>query len=344
MFYANDRLNTPTLSVLIPTYNYARFLPEAIESVLAQDCPDFELLIADDCSGDNTAEVVRPYCARDSRVQFVAHPANLGMVNNWNYCLEQARGEYIKFLFADDKLCHPQALSKLVALLQKNPSATLAASARVVLNEKSEPVDLWRTLADGYHDGREIITVYLMENGRNLVGEPSAVLFRKRDAGRGFNPQYRQVVDMEMWFHLLEKGGLAYTGEPLCAFRCHPGQESGRNEASGIGAREHWFFYDCAAQPWVPRKAVFPLLFHLRRHLRRERRRKGAGSIAPELLERERRLIGRGGQRWRWFCFLYYIRYRVTKPIRNFRHALERRLFCRRWHRWPATEQTDSRV
>jgi glycosyltransferase involved in cell wall biosynthesis len=323
-------LNTPTLSVLIPTYNYARFLPEAIESVLEQDYADFELLIVDDGSSDNTAEVARRYCLRDPRVQFSAHPANIGMVNNWNYCLERARGDYIKFLFGDDKLCHPQALSKLAALLRNNPAATLAASARVVLNERSEAVDIWRTLADGFHDGRKIITAYLMENGRNLVGEPSAVMFRKKDAGRGFNPRFCQVVDMEMWFHLLEKGGLAYTGEPLCAFRCHPGQQSERHAASGVGPREHCFFYAYAAQPWVPRKAIFPLLFHLHRHLRRQRRRQGAAACAPELLEHERRLIERGGKRWRWFCRLYYIRYRLTKPLRNLGRFLQRQWFRRR--------------
>jgi glycosyltransferase involved in cell wall biosynthesis len=331
-------LNTPSLSVLIPTYNYARFLPEAIESVLAQDYPDFELLIVDDCSSDNTAEVARPYCARDPRVHLTAHAANLGMVNNWNYCLERARGTYIKFLFGDDKLCHPQALSKLAAMLQKNPSATLAASARVVLNEKSEAVDIWRPLAGGCHAGRDIITAYLMENGRNLVGEPSAVLFRKEDARRGFDPRYRQVVDIEMWFHLLEKGDLAYTREPLCAFRCHPSQQSERNDASGDGSREHAFFYGYAKQPSMPRKAVFPLLFHLHRHLRRQRRRKGAAAIAPELLEHEQRLINRGGEGWRWFCRLYYIRYRVAKLCRFLGHSVQRRLFCWRWRRWPAQD------
>jgi len=328
-------LNTPTLSVLIPTYNYARFLPEAIESVLAQDYPDLELLIVDDCSSDNTAEVVGPYCLRDPRVQLTVHPTNLGMVNNWNYCLERARGPCIKFLFGDDKLCHPQALARLAAMLRKNPSATLAASARVVLNERSEAVDLWRPLAQGSHDGRKIIAACLMENGRNLVGEPSAVMFRKNDARRGFDPQYRQIVDMEMWFHLLDKGDLAYTREPLCAFRCHPRQQSERNEESGLGTREHSFFYGYAAQPWIPRKAVVPLLFHLHRHLRRQRRRKGVAAIGPELPAYEQQLINRAGEGWRWFCRLYYIRYRFTKLFRFLGHSLQRRLFCWRWRGWP---------
>ena len=73
MSHGDDCLNRPKISVLIPTYNYARYLPEAIESVLSQDFKDFELLVVDDCSSDNTAEAVQPYCARDSRVQLIVH-------------------------------------------------------------------------------------------------------------------------------------------------------------------------------------------------------------------------------------------------------------------------------
>ena len=315
----------PKISVLIPTYNYARFLPEAIESVLAQDFRDFELLIVDDCSADDTAGIVRPFCARDARVHFSANAGNLGMVNNWNHCLEQARGEYIKFLFGDDKLCHPQALGKMIALLERHPSATLAASARVILDEKSKVVDVWRPLAEGCHNGRTIITACLMENGKNLVGEPSAVLFRKSDARRGFDARYRQVVDVEMWFQLLEKGDLAYTREPLCAFRCHPLQQTERNTDSGVAWKEHALFIAShAIQPQFPREVVFPILFHLRHS-----RGKSPDATSPEMLEWQRRLAGRWGKGWHWFYWFYCISHRIAKPFRNLAHSAQKRLFRR---------------
>ena len=321
----NDHLNRPKISVLIPTYNYARFLPEAIESVLAQDFRDFEVLIVDDCSADNTAAIVQPYCAREARVRFSVNAANLGMVNNWNRCLEEARGEYIKFLFGDDKLCHPQALGKMVALLERHPSATLAASARVILDEKSKVVDVWRPLSEGCHNGREIITACLMENGKNLVGEPSAVLFRKSDAGRGFDARYRQVVDVEMWFHLLDKGDLAYTREPLCAFRCHPLQQTERNTSAGVAWKEHALFISShAVEPQFPREVVFPILFHLRHS-----RRKSPDAASPEMVEWQRRLASRWGGGWHWFYWLYCVRYRITRPLRNLAHSAQKRLFRR---------------
>jgi glycosyltransferase involved in cell wall biosynthesis len=331
-------MNPPKVSVLIPTYNYARYLAEAIESVLEQDFEDFELIIADDCSADNTAEVVRPFCVRDARVHFSVNSTNLGMVNNWNQCLAQARGEYIKFLFGDDKLIHRQALRKMLALMERYPSAVLAASARIILDEESNEVDIYRDLPEGCHDGRKIITAYMMENGKNLVGEPSAVMFRKSDARRGFDPRYQQITDVEMWIHLLEKGDLAYTREPLCAFRCHPSQQTEVNTASGVGRREHAVFFSAyAAQSWLPRKVVFPILFPLRRS-----RQKNSLLADAELLECEARLIQRWGKGWRWCYWLYCIRYRLTKPFRNLIHSAQKRFF--RWRvRQNRTCKTDGR-
>lgn len=318
-------MNSPKVSVLIPTYNYGRYLAEAIESVLAQDLQDMELLVMDDCSNDNTAEVAKPFCSRDARVRFAVNSTNLGMVNNWNHCLRQARGEYIKFLFGDDKLWHPQALSKMVALMESHPSAVLAASARIVLDENSKVVNIWRDLADGCHNGREVIVACLMQNGKNVVGEPSSVLFRRRDVSCGFNPRYQQMVDVEMWFHLLERGDLAYTREPLCAFRCHPLQQTERNAASGLGWKENALFLsDYAIQPWLPRKAIFPILFHLRRL-----RRKNSSAVHLETVESERRLSVRWGKGWLWFYWVYYVYYRLARPIRNLHHSVVKRLFLR---------------
>ncbi len=94
---------------------------------------------------------------------------------------------------------------------------SLAASARVIMDGRSRVVDVYRSLAHGIHKGRNVITRCFLENGRNIVGEPSAVLFRKADARRGFDPKYRHIVDVEMWFHLLEKGGFGPTPASRCA-------------------------------------------------------------------------------------------------------------------------------
>jgi glycosyltransferase involved in cell wall biosynthesis len=324
-------VKSPSVSVLIPTYNYAGFLAEAVESVLMQDFPDFELLIVDDCSADHTAEVVKPFCSHDARVRFSVNSVNLGMVNNWNHCLRQARGEYIKFLFGDDKLSDPQALGKMIALLRKNPSAVLAASARTILDEKSSVTDIWSPLRDGCHDGREIIESCLIEYG-NLIGEPSSVLFRKNAAQRGFDAKLAQIVDVEMWFHLLENGNLAYTREPLCAFRQHAEQRSAFNNMTGRAWKEHaLFFADYAAGPWLSRKARFACLFGLRRSLKKH---PGAGDA--ETFERDQRLSNRLGKGWYlfyWFCYI------LGRPFENLDHSIRKRI-----SRWLAGSSSRSKT
>jgi len=308
-------LSSPEISILMPTYNYASFLPEAIASALAQDFQDFELLILDDASSDNTADVVKPFCVRDARVRFSINPANLGMVANWNQCLKEARGRHIKFLFGDDKLSDPQALTKMLALLRNNPKATLAASARTILNAKSKVIDISRTLRNGRHDGRKIIADCLIENG-NLIGEPSSVLFRKSDAARGFDTTYRQLVDMEMWFHLLERGDLFYTREPLCAFRRHAGQQTAVNNANYSIKEQLMLVAAYGAKPWMPARQRLDILYRARRGLRRD------PGAEPQLLELERQYAASHGQPE---YFGARMKYNVVRPLENLKRSLQKR-------------------
>jgi glycosyltransferase involved in cell wall biosynthesis len=125
-------MNPPKVSVLMPAFNYGRFLGEAIESVLAQDFTDYELIIMDDCSADESKAVAERYAGRHPRFRFEVNPRNFGMAPNWNRCLAAAGGVYIKYLFGDDKLASPTALGQLVAMLDSDPSLALAASGRII--------------------------------------------------------------------------------------------------------------------------------------------------------------------------------------------------------------------
>lgn len=221
------------VSVCIPTYNYAAFLPEAIESVLAQRCTDFELLIIDDNSSDDTRSVVERYVRQDSRIRFSVNPVNVGMVQNWNLCLAQARGEYIKFIFGDDLLASPDALGRMAAVLDADSSVSLVCSARNIVDENSRLQQVKSHFKTGTVPGVEVINQCLAWK-RNLVGEPSVVMFRKEHAARGFSASYRQIVDLEMWFYLLEQGSFAYIDEPLCSFRVHSRQETNKTKENDV--------------------------------------------------------------------------------------------------------------
>jgi glycosyltransferase involved in cell wall biosynthesis len=226
-------MSDPLVSICIPTYNHARFLPETLESVLAQRNADFEVIIIDDSSTDATASIAHEFAVRDRRITVHVNDQNLGMVPNWNRCLELARGTYIKYLFGDDLFASPDALRLMVEAIERTPGTTLVSSARTIIDEQSQPIDCISNFPDSFSsEGRDVIRRCLRRITRdhNLIGEPSAVLFRRDVAGRGFDCRYRQLVDLEMWFHLLEQGRFVYLAAPLCSFRHHEGQQTKKNE------------------------------------------------------------------------------------------------------------------
>lgn len=305
----------PKVSVLIPTFEYGRFLPEAIESILAQDFRDFELIISDDCSRDDSAAVIRAFAERDSRIRYRLHERNLGMVANWNWCLKEARGEYVKFVFGDDSMPSIHALSRMVAMLDGEPRAVLAVCARLILDESSRVMEVWDELgAPGFQEGAGVI-IRCMQQDRNLVGEPSALLFRRTQAERGFDPTFRQVVDQEMWFHLLQDGGLVYTSEPLCAFRRHPAQQTVVNEkeqvASGEVMRIVARYFDHFAASVGLRPNSFAMRRRLFRHLYYARKDNGHTPLAAIA---EATLMPHVTKRWYFLCWLIH---RATKPFVN---------------------------
>lgn len=222
-------MSRPKVTVCMPVFQGRDFLPDAIDSVLSQEFQDFELLIVDDCSRDGTDEIVESYASGDQRVIFKVNDFNLGMVANWNRCLSLARGQYVKFLFQDDILTSPESLGKMVKVIEDDPGVSLVASCRRIIDMNSEVMSeeiSFPALISA--EGSDIIRYSILKHG-NIIGEPSAVLFRREQAVRGFNLNYRQIVDLEMWFYLLEKGRFAYIDEPLCGFRIHSGQQTLKN-------------------------------------------------------------------------------------------------------------------
>lgn len=225
-------MNTSKVSVCIPTYNCGHFIAETIESVLAQNFSDFELLIIDNCSEDQTAHIVETYAGQDTRIRFIVNEVNLGMVANWNSCITQAKGEYIKFVFADDLLASPDAVGRMVSLLDNDDAVSLACSARNIIDQSSRVTGIASHFNTGIMTGTEVIN-YCLANQGNYIGEPSVVMFRRSQAIRGFNSAYKQIVDLEMWFHLLEQGSFAFINDPLCSFRIHDFQQTAKIRDTG---------------------------------------------------------------------------------------------------------------
>jgi glycosyltransferase involved in cell wall biosynthesis len=129
-------------SVIIPTYNHAHFLVGAIESVLNQTCQDFEIIVVDDASSDDTSQVISRF--NDPRLHYLVHPHNMGLSATRNTGIKAATGNLIAFLDADDWF-HPEKLELHADYLQRNPDVGVTYNARYELNHSSKTIRaIWR--------------------------------------------------------------------------------------------------------------------------------------------------------------------------------------------------------
>lgn len=223
----------PVLSVCIPAYNNAAYIKETIEAVLKQDCEDFELVVIDDCSSDNTAEVVET--VKDPRIRLVRNEKNLGMTGNWNKCIEEAAGEYVKLICADDIL-YEGSLRKEKTALDENPDVNLVMSDTALIDMSGKKVGSFkRWPVNGKMDGRKLAKISLLFN--NFFGAPCNNMFRKTAAVRagGFDKQFTYILDFDFWVSLACLGKVFIIHETLNGFRIR--EDSNTGEVMGSGKK-----------------------------------------------------------------------------------------------------------
>jgi glycosyltransferase involved in cell wall biosynthesis len=210
---------TPAVSVCIPTYNYGRFLPAAIESVLAQDFHDFELIVVDNASEDDTAKVLAGY---GDRVRAHRNERNVGLFGNFARCLELARGEFVKLLAADDWL-HPAYLREAVALMRAHPSAAIVSGPGFFVDGDARVFGVGTTgvFATGLVPGPAALRA--QADLLNVVGMPSNTLVRRGpvDEVGGFDERFAPAADVHLWGKLLARYDLAWMAQPRCYLRIH---------------------------------------------------------------------------------------------------------------------------
>jgi glycosyltransferase involved in cell wall biosynthesis len=211
----------PKVSVCIPTYRGGSALGAAIESVLAQTLTDFELIVIDDASPDDTRALVERYA--DPRIKYLRNAINLGPQGNWNRCLKVARGRYFKLLPHDDRL-KPQSLQRQADILDADAQETIALvfSARDVIGTHGQVITRrgYPSADEGLIPADTLIRA-CVRRGTNLLGEPGAVLFRKSLASQVglFDATHPYVIDLDYWFRLLAHGDAYFFPESLAEFR-----------------------------------------------------------------------------------------------------------------------------
>lgn len=269
------------VSVCIPTYNHARVLGDALRSAVEQTYGNLEILVLDNASADDTASVVKALSSRDARLRYLRHPENIGMVRNFNACIEQAKGDYVKFLCADDAL-EPECVERMVQVMSAHPQVSLVSCARRMVGGDLRPMGMARYARRFLlTDGAAAIRRCFFRG--NAIGEPTAVMFRRRDAAGGFDDAYRQLMDLEMWFRLLRRGAFAFLPEPLCKIRQHTNQATQNNLRSGtvLGDKRrlfHEFLIDAGQRASLAEK----VLWDARMAVTVCRTRKAGHEVRPE--------------------------------------------------------------
>ena len=201
--------------------------------------------------------------------------------------------------------------------LERDASVSLVGAASELINSKSQALAVRNYFPKTQTlDGKDVIVKCLEEN-KNILGEPTLVMFRRRQAARGFDPRYRQIVDMEFWFHLLEQGRFAYIAEPLFGFRVHSQQASAANARSGAAREEQMLLLtDYRTKPWLTAHATARMWFKQIYYLRKK-----YGERAAPLIAQAKPKISLPAYAWCW------LEHRLTAPfVRLKERSLRNRL------------------
>jgi glycosyltransferase involved in cell wall biosynthesis len=234
----------PLVSICIPTYNGASYLEACLDSALAQTFPDFEVLIVDDQSTDQSYQIAQAYATRDPRIRVARNTHNLGLVGNWNQCVLLAQGEWVKFLFQDDIL-EPNCVERMLTVCGPNKSMVVC-KRKIIFGDDSKDLRerfLWyiqKYDMDKIFPSMTVIPpgdfckAVLNNSLGNFVGEPTAVLLHRSVFGRFgfFNPHLVQICDLEYWIRVGLHTGFIYVPEILVHFRRHSKGTSVANENS----------------------------------------------------------------------------------------------------------------
>jgi len=218
-------MSTRWLSVIMPTYNGSRYLEEALQSLLAQQEPDMELVVVDDGSIDETFAILQSYSTQ-LRMTLVRLEHTGNWAANTNLGMSLAKGRYICWLHQDDTWC-PQRLRQLKALATRWPNAVCLVHPAWFIDPAGRRVGLWRCpMPQRVHcvPSRQWLPHLLIHN----FLAASAPLFLAEAAARagGLDEHLWYLADWDFWLKLACLGDTAYHPRPLASFRLHPGSQT----------------------------------------------------------------------------------------------------------------------
>jgi len=235
-------MTRPLVTIAMPAYNHGRFVAHAIESVLSQTMTDWELIIVDDASTDNTREVISRYS--DPRIQYIAHPENRGPAATTNRAFQEARGTWVSLLASDDAYA-PTRLEEQLAYVNIHPECGMVMTEFAFMDEHH------RKLTDNNHFATETFDYsirtpqawlrFFFDKGNCIPA--AALLFRKAylDSAGLMDTRLLQLHDYDLWLRFVLSGCVIGTvHKPLTHYRIL--QHSGNLSARSLSVRHRCMF------------------------------------------------------------------------------------------------------
>ncbi|RYY08153.1 MAG: glycosyltransferase, partial [Sphingobacteriaceae bacterium] len=245
----------PKVSVIIPNYNHAPYLKQRIDSVLNQTYQDFELIILDDKSTDNSKEIIEQYRNHSKVSQIVYNEVNSGTTfKQWNKGIHLAKGELIWFAESDDD-ASPYFLDELTAKFNQNPKLGIVYCDSYYMNEhnvKAQCTHIWKNERfstnrwdnDYENNGIKEVNDYLIFH--NVIDNASSALFKKSAivAAGMADESFKYLGDLLLYMKILLRSDVAYLAKPLNFFREHPVNTSKNAFKNGLRPLEELLCYN----------------------------------------------------------------------------------------------------
>lgn len=217
----------PIISVVLPVYNGEKYLKEAIDSILQQTYADFELIIINDGSTDQTENIIESY--QDPRINYLKNEHNSGIVVSLNKGLDAAKGKYIARMDADD-IADPQRFQKQKVYLDRHPNIGVVGSSMLVFDEY----------------GKEMLFPYAASPNRakaelffnSSLGHPTVMLRKECIKGIRYEAEYQGLEDFVMWWRIAQHYDIGSLTEPLLHYRKHS------NQITKTRSPEHYARFD----------------------------------------------------------------------------------------------------
>ncbi len=199
-----DKNLSPKISVCIPSYNHAKYIGSAIRSILDQSFQDFEIIISDDCSTDNSVDIIKGF--NNPKIKLIENHQNNGCSINLNKCFELAKGEYFALLGSDDMMKEDRLL-KQIFFLEENQQYSAVFTYAQTIDTKNKEIEHGIMGMNNHHNYDRFEKLRKLFYGNNFLWAPTAMIKKDVLTQVGlFNPCLLQTQDFELWVRILANG------------------------------------------------------------------------------------------------------------------------------------------